>query len=278
LLRNYKSSVYCRAIIIIVSIFIAFAWGSFGKEAFSAEAKKKATSTKTTDCNSLEQKDIRSILGKLNVPDSASVNIAASPMKGICEVVVDNQGRVGLFYLDLSKKYMFLFGSLVDVATMTNLTTNRMQEIKDKKRVDISNIPLDQALVAGEPTALKKVIVFTDPDCDFCAQLHKTIQGIIAKRKDVAFYMKFFPLDFHKDAYWKAKSIVCNKSLKLLEENFTTKTIPKTDCTTDEIDNSMKLASSLGIKATPTIILPDGRIREGAMSEDELTKLIDGRN
>ncbi len=278
--KTYKASVFGRVIMIIVWICIAVSWGSFGKEAFCAEVKKTkntAKAVKSTDCNSLTKQDIRDILGKLKVPESANVSITATPVKNICEVAMNSQSGSALFYIDMSRKYLF-FGNLVDITTMTNLTANRMQEIKDKKKIDISKIPLDQALVAGEPTALKKVIVFTDPDCDFCAQLHKAIQEIIAKRKDIVFFMKFLPLDFHKDAYWKAKSIVCNKSLKLLEENFTTKTIPKTDCTTDEIENSMKLARTLGINATPTIILPDGRIREGAMSEDKLTDLIDGRN
>jgi len=280
LFKTYKPSLHGRAIMIIVSLYVAISWGPFGKEASCAEVKEPKNTAKTTkakDCNSLTKQDIRDILGKLNIPESANVSITATPVKNICEVAMNSQSGAALFYIDMSRKYLF-FGNLVDITTMTNLTANRMQEIKDKKKIDISKIPLDQAVVAGEPTALKKVIVFTDPDCDFCAQLHKTIQGIIAKRKDVVFFMKLFPLDFHKDAYWKAKSIVCSKSLKLLEENFTTKTIPKTDCVTDEIENNMKLAKSLGINATPTIILPDGRVREGAMSEDKLIDLIDGRN
>jgi thiol:disulfide interchange protein DsbC len=103
------------------------------------------------------------------------------------------------------------------------------------------------------------------------------MKQIVAKRKDIAFYIKFFPLKMHKDAYWKAKSIVCNKSLQMLEDNFAEKQIPKTDCATDEIDNSMKLAASLGISGTPALILPDGRIISGAKSEKELTALIDGK-
>jgi len=226
----------------------------------------------------MKKKDVLDILGKLKVPEAADVSISASPLKGICEVAVEDRGRTAVFYLDASKQYMFLHGSLVNMATMTNLTSDKIQKLKDKKRVDLTQIPLNENLVAGELTASKKVIIFTDPDCDYCALLHKTILEIVAKRKDIAFYYKFLPLDFHKDAYWKAKSIVCNKSLKMLEENFASKTIQKTDCQTDEVDNSMKLARALGIKGTPTIILPDGRIREGAMSEDELLNLIDGRN
>ena len=63
----------------------------------------------------------------------------------------------------------------------------------------------------------------------------------------------------------------------MLEDNFEKKEIPKTECATDEIDNSMKLAASLGISGTPALILPDGRLRVGAIPEAELTDLIDGK-
>jgi thiol:disulfide interchange protein DsbC len=86
-----------------------------------------------------------------------------------------------------------------------------------------------------------------------------------------------YPLEFHKDAYWKSKSIVCNNSLQLLQDCFDKKEIAKTDCKTEEVDNNIKLAKSLGITGTPTIILPDGRLRIGAMPEAELIKLIDGK-
>jgi thiol:disulfide interchange protein DsbC len=100
---------------------------------------------------------------------------------------------------------------------------------------------------------------------------------IIAKRKDIALYIKLFPLSFHKQAYWKAKSVVCKKSLPLLEDCYAGKNIEKTDCDTKEVDETIKLAGSLGIIGTPTIILPDGRLRMGAMLESDLTNLIDGK-
>jgi protein-disulfide isomerase len=100
---------------------------------------------------------------------------------------------------------------------------------------------------------------------------------IIAKRNDIAFYIKLFPLSFHKQAYWKAKSVVCKKSLPLLEDCYAGKEIEKTDCNTREVDETIRLAESLDITAVPSIILPDGRLRMGVMSESDLTNLIDGK-
>ncbi|MCL4537133.1 MAG: thioredoxin fold domain-containing protein [Nitrospirae bacterium] len=100
------------------------------------------------------------------------------------------------------------------------------------------------------------------------------MKKVLEKRKDIVFYIKLFPLKMHKDAYWKSKSIVCNKSLNMLEDNFENKPIPKTDCDTKEIDNNIKLAESLGITGTPTMIMPDGKIYSGAMPADKLIEMI----
>ena len=103
------------------------------------------------------------------------------------------------------------------------------------------------------------------------------MKQIADKRKDIVFYIKLFPLSSHKDAYWKSKSIICNNSLKLLEDCYEGKKIDKTECESTEVDETIKLAGSLGITGTPAIILPDGRLRMGTLSESELIDLIDGK-
>lgn len=101
------------------------------------------------------------------------------------------------------------------------------------------------------------------------------MKKVIAQRMDIAFYIKLYPLKMHKDAYWKSKSIICNKSIQLLEDNFEKKPIQKTECDTKEIDNNIKFAEKNGITGTPTMILPDGSIYLGAPEADKLLKIID---
>ena len=227
-------------------------------------------------CDAISKADIQDILKKLNVNSANVIHVKKSPLAGICEVAVDRGGQPAIFYFDLAKTHL-IFGNLVDMKNMENLTDKSATEIKDKKRLDTSKIPLDSALVLGDAKANKKVIIFTDPDCPFCNNLHKEMKQISEKRKDIVFYIKMYPMPFHKEAYWKSKSIVCNHSMQLLEDCFDKKEIAKTECNTDEIDNNIKLAKSLGIDGTPAIILPDGRLRMGAMPAEELTKLIDGQ-
>ena len=227
-------------------------------------------------CASITTKELQDLLVKINAGNATVSYIRESSLAGICEVAIERENQVSIFYVDEAKTHMF-FGSLVDIKTMANRTSQALQAIQDKKKIDISKIPLDKALILGDALAPKKVIIFTDPDCPYCSKLHEVLKQIIGKRKDISFYIKLFPLEMHKDAYWKSKSIVCNKSLQLLEDCFNIKQIEKKDCETTEIDNNIKLAKSLGITGTPAIILPDGRLRMGALPEEELISLIDGK-
>ncbi len=227
-------------------------------------------------CDAISPAEIRDILKNINAGNAKILYIKKSPLAGICEVAIERGGQPAIFYINIARTHL-LFGNLVEMKTMTNLTAKSAMEIQDKKRIDTSKIPLTSALVLGDLKAQKKVIIFTDPDCPYCADLHKVIKQISDKRKDIVFYIKLYPLEMHKDAYWKSKSIICNNSMQLLQDCFDKKEITKTDCKTEEVDNTLKLAKSLGITGTPAIILPDGRLRAGTMPEAELIKLIDGQ-
>ena len=100
------------------------------------------------------------------------------------------------------------------------------------------------------------------------------MKKVIAERKDIAFYIKLYPLPMHKEAYAKAKAIVCEKSLALLEKAFEQKPLPKPKCETSAIDENIKLAEKLGISGTPALILPDGRLIPGYKDAKSIISLI----
>jgi len=101
------------------------------------------------------------------------------------------------------------------------------------------------------------------------------MKKVIEKRKDIVFFIKMFPLPIHKGSYEKAKAIVCEKSLALLEDAFEKKDIPPAKCSSTAVDENMKLASKLGINGTPAIIFPDGRVVPGYMEADALIQAIE---
>lgn len=257
-------------LIVLVSCFILYTLSTVPHDSYAMGGHE----LNCEKCHSLSADNVQDIMKKLRAPNAKILNIQMSPVKGFWEVSIEDKGRYGVVYIDFSKKYL-LGGPVIDVNAGIDMTRQRIDELNKSRRVDLSRIPLGDALVLGNEKAAKKVIVFTDPDCPFCAKFHGEIKKVAEKRKDIAFYIKLFPLRMHPEAYQKSKSILCNKSLTLLEESFAKKTIPEPNCDAKEIDENIKLAESLGISGTPTSIMPDGSVQIGFLEADKLIERID---
>lgn len=100
------------------------------------------------------------------------------------------------------------------------------------------------------------------------------MKKIIEERNDIVFYIKVYPLKNQPEAHEKSKSILCEKSLALLEEAYEKKPLPKPKCETAAVDENMKLAKKLGITSVPSVILADGRILPGYKDARTLLRLI----
>jgi thiol:disulfide interchange protein DsbC len=100
------------------------------------------------------------------------------------------------------------------------------------------------------------------------------MKKVIEKRKDIAFFIKMFPLPMHKGSYEEAMAIVCQKSLALLDDAFAKKPLPAPKCDTKAVDENIKLGEKLGIRGTPAIILPNGIVVSGYRDADSLIALI----
>ena len=101
------------------------------------------------------------------------------------------------------------------------------------------------------------------------------MKKVIVTRPDIAFYLKLTLLRMEPDLYEKSKSIVCSKSVKLLEEAFEKKPIPKTDCASSEVDENMKFMQDHGITGVPTLIFANGALTPGYLEAAPLIKRID---
>jgi len=222
------------------------------------------------DCHSLTVQEAGTIFnGK--VERVLSVEFAEMP--GAWIVQVENKGQKFPLYLDFSKKYV-VAGNIYRISDDKNIaTTNEAPPAKDR-RVDVSTIPLDDALLLGDRMAATQVIVFTDPQCPYCKKLHATLHEVVRLDPNIAFRIKLFPLKMHPQAYDISKSIVCNKSLELLEQSFADQPIPPALCDAPEVDQTLELVKTLGINSTPTLVLPDGQVVAGAKPAEELLRLL----
>ncbi len=221
-------------------------------------------------CHTLKKEEAAALI-KLIDPNIKILNIKLTPLKSLWEIDVESGGKKAVVYLDITKKYL-ISGQILDIKNKKNLTQESGETLN---KVDASKIPLDDAIVMGDRKAKKRVIVFTDPDCPYCAKLHPELKKIVSERKDVVFFIKMFPLPIHKEAAEKAKAIACEKSLAMLDAAFEKKTISKPKCKTSAVDDNIALGKKIGITGTPTLIMPDGRMISGFRDANALKASID---
>ncbi len=197
------------------------------------------------------------------------VNVRPSEVPGLFQVDMKMQGKVVPIYLDAEGKYLFS-GNIIRIKDRRNLTQAAFQKLNP---VDISGIPLEDALILGDPKAEQKVIVFTDPHCPFCSKYHKVLRDVVKSHPEIAFYIKLVP--FKPSSKQITQTILCNKSMEQLEKAFAGESLPEPACESDVIGNNLMLANKLGINGTPSSILPSGIISPGYKSAEELIKAIE---
>jgi thiol:disulfide interchange protein DsbC len=93
-------------------------------------------------------------------PNIKVIAVKPSPIEGLWEVDIETGGKKIPVYIDLSKKHL-VSGSIIDIKERKDLTQERLDEIN---KVDVSQIPLDDAIVIGDKEATYHVIVFDDPE------------------------------------------------------------------------------------------------------------------
>jgi thiol:disulfide interchange protein DsbC len=253
-----------QGVALVFAVFLMFFFASASQAADKLDKNAVA-------CPPLEKKEADAIVKKI-FPDANAADVKESPVKGVWQIDVEKGGQHGTIFLDCSRKYLI---QLIELDTYLK----QIQAQKTPQKIDVSKIPLDNAITVGAKTATKKVIVFSDPDCPYCRQLHDIIKQVITKRPDIAFVEILYPLPMHKDAPKKVQAILCSKSAEMLDDAFSGKPVPEPSatCTADAMERNIALARSLNFNGTPTLVRDDGTVLSGYLPEDKLLDWIDNK-
>lgn len=247
----------------LLGLLIIFSW--CGRT--YAFTKDGCGAASCTDCHQLSRKDAATLL---LVPEEAVVGLKLAEVPGLWEVDIQQPQQIIPVFIDFSKQYL-ISGKVIKIADRQDITGKRFADLN---RIDVAQIPLDDALIVGSPDAATRIIVFDDPQCPYCGKLHDEMKKLVKARPDVAFFIKMFPLKSHPEAYELAKAIVCAKSLVMLEESLAGKTLPPADCQTEQVDRTLELGEKIGIRSTPTLVFPDGRVLPGYKTMEAMIDLL----
>lgn len=188
-------------------------------------------------------------------------SVAKSPYFGLYEVMFDDS----LIYTDAKVTYIFV-GSVYDAGTKKNLTDARKRELT---RVTFDSLPLQLAFKRVKGNGTRRLAVFSDPDCPYCARLEKELAGI----DDVTIYTFLFPIDsLHPDAGRKARLIWCAPDrVKAWDAFFQSGELPKNNGDCDNpVEETAALGQRMRVTATPTLVFADGSVIPGAIPAPRL--------
>jgi thiol:disulfide interchange protein DsbC len=192
-------------------------------------------------------------------------SIRETPYAGLYEIRANGD----ILYTD--KKGEFLIsGHVFNVATMQDLTKDRIDEIN---KIKFSDLPLEQAVKTVKGNGKRVIVVFEDPNCGYCKRFRQTT----LKEADNLTVYTFMYNILSDDSFVKSRNIWCAPDRNKAWDDWMVggKAAPAAPaaCVTPS-DKVLALGQKLRITGTPAIFFTDGSRIPGAIDTKTLeTKL-----
>ncbi len=202
------------------------------------------------------------------IPPQAEV-IEARDLGNLFELVVKQPSREKeIYYVTKDGAYLIVGGNLI-TGDKVNITQERLAEVD---RVDMSKLPLKDAITIKRGNGAKKLVMFTDVDCPFCRKAFDWLKS----QTDYTLYVFLFPLDMHPNSPEKSVQVLCSKNKETALDNAQSdKDIGSPKCEAGEkmLARHKAIGGEIGIDGTPLFITADGARIEG-VDVDALVKYL----
>jgi thiol:disulfide interchange protein DsbC len=200
------------------------------------------------------------------LPDFPKIDeVTKTPVPGLYELRIGTE----VFYTDEQGNYV-IEGHVIDTRTRANLTQARIDKLT---QIDVSKLPLKDAIVWKQGSGDRKLVVFADPNCGYCKRFERDINGV----KDVTVYTFLYPI-LGGDSPEKAKNIWCAKdNTKAWRDWMLDGTAPPKSmgqCDLGALQRNAELGRKHKINGTPSIVFEDGKRVPGAMSVEQIEKQL----
>lgn len=189
----------------------------------------------------------------------------------------------GVFRVKVGGSYVYLTadgghvltGDLLDLNTGENLT--ELQRSGERLALVGAYSESDLVLFAADGEEKARVLVFTDTSCPYCRKLHEEVPALQQAGVTVGYIP--FPRggqgskgERELRAVWCAEDRVHALNIA---KGMETGALGAGDCAgAAAIDTGYRLGVQLGVRGTPTIVLPDGAVLPGYVKAAELLQRL----
>lgn len=215
-----------------------------------------------------EDADIKALRAALQerLPNAADASIKTTPLPGLYEVMAGSQ----VMYMTKDARYI-IDGDLFDMQSKKNLT----EDARGGIRLDaLKSLGEENMLVYTPKGDVKHTItVFTDIYCPYCQRLHQEMDDYMENGVKVRYI--FVPFKGPKSvntsvSVWCAKDR--NKAMDMAKAG---ETVESKSCE-NPISKHQALATELGIRGTPAIMLESGQLMPGYVPSTKLIAQMNG--
>ncbi|MXS79310.1 thiol:disulfide interchange protein DsbC [Nitrosomonas eutropha] len=198
-------------------------------------------------------------------PGSKIESLTQTPYLGLYEAVIDGE----IFYTDEKAEYFFM-GHIVDAKKRASLTSERMQQIRDSRRIAIDTLPLEHALKMVKGNGKRTLIVYSDPNCPYCKRLEKELVNVT----DITIYTLLYPV--LNGSMTTAEAIWCSEDRVKAWDDFMLKSVVPTGKNCDApLQILLESGRQNRVTGTPTLIFADGSVVPGFIPQSEIEKRLD---
>lgn len=218
-------------------------------------------------CAQADEDQIRkAIEGRIAGGETAE--IVKSEVPGLYEITAGGN----IFFATADGGYL-IHGKVYDTKTYRELTEARMDGVRESALAKVSD---DQTIVYMPPkgTPVKNTLtVFTDIDCHFCRELHKQMDGYLAKGIKIR-YMFFPRAGVRSGSAKKAENVWCSADRnKAMDTAKAQQAVEDASCS-NPVASHYNLGRQLGVSATPTMMTSKGQLIRGFRRPSELEKVL----
>ncbi|SDM07252.1 thiol:disulfide interchange protein DsbC [Modicisalibacter muralis] len=197
-------------------------------------------------------------------------SVSETPLEGLFEVRLES-GET--FYSDAEGEH-FIVGDLY--ANRDEGLVNLTQQSRNAERAErLAEIPEDRFVVfrgAEEPKAV--IHVFTDATCPYCRKLHEEVPRLNDMGIEVK-YLAFPRSGLNSQGARLLEQVWCadNPSEAMSAAKRGESLDAPADCDNPVVEQ-YHLGGELGVRGTPAIILPDGRLVPGYVPAERLAAML----